>query len=205
MDRLKKDRQARDQERQMRSEQDRAYEEAGRKDIERIKAKQEKLESERKAKEQEKKTEQEKTKQSKMAEQWRAWARKELIPLEPTSLTSSATARLSVKLPDGQRLIRKFPKEATLLQVYAWVECEAYPASTKADDMISATKPSNHQHSFEFQMSTLFPKKVLSKQELDKTLEQVGGLVPDASVVVEGLKVSTAEESDDEEIVSEEE
>jgi len=109
---------------------------------------------------------------------------------------------LSVKLPDGRRLQAKFSKEVTVEQLYAWIDCEAFEPGYQAAP--SATSPPRgYQHQYEFTLVTMFPKRTLAFQE-SKTLDlQSAGLVPSASLLVEGMALATGESSDEE--VSEDE
>lgn len=74
--------------------------------------------------------------------------------LEPES--PDATARMSLRLPAGQRLQRKFRLDQTLADVYAWAECVAF-------------LPENEDRGLEvpprFMLKTSFPSKDLVERE----------------------------------------
>ena len=193
--RLRSERVQRDAERRLRTEQDRAYAEAGRRDAERIRQRTAEIEA---TKRREREAEQarqdaERTRERRAA--WRAYARRHLVPAEPPA-TGVASARIAVKLPDGRRLVRRFAATDPIDVLYAWIESEAGgPVST--DPHHSAAPPPRYTHDFRFRIAQMMPKRTLERED-GQTLESVGGILPAANLVVEGLRADGDDESSDE-------
>ena len=185
----------------MRAEQDRAYAEAGKRDVERIRAKQAELDAEKSAKERKLRELQESETKATNAALWRIYAQRHLVPAEPTS-TAGKTCRLSVKLPDGRRLVRKFAADVTVEQIYTWVDCEAFSfkapsaSSSPSSTATTSSPPVGYQHRFEFELATLFPKRTLPFDECKGRTASEAKLVPDASLVVEGMKMTSVDGGD---------
>ena len=199
LDRIKRERQSREQERRLREEQDRAYAEAGRKDVERIRAKQAKLEE---AKKQARELEQQKEREanrSALVEQWRNWARGNLVPKE-AGADDGHTSRLTVRLPDGRRFAGKFTDQTTMEQIYAWIDCQAF-SSSSSSTRIETTKPTSYQHVYDFKLVTLYPKRILTFEESKGINLVEAGLTPNGSLLAEGMALSKdAGESSDEDV-----
>ncbi|GAA93846.1 uncharacterized protein L969DRAFT_84703 [Mixia osmundae IAM 14324] len=192
--RLRGEKRQREEERKLRAEQDRAYEEAGRRDRERVQAKQAELNA---TKQRETAALQAATAAATLAanqEAWRVYAKHHLIPPEPT--TDADTARISVRLADGRRIVRKFAASATLQNLYAWVECEAAQVTGEPGSM----QPTDYVHTPPFSLACTFPRKVVPYQGgSEVTLRQFGDLMPSGSLVVEGWVDASANDSSSEE------
>jgi len=61
------------------------------------------------------------TRQREALQERRRWAATQLNVENP-----DAKARISMRLPAGQRIERRFAPDATLADIYAWAECAAY-------------------------------------------------------------------------------
>lgn len=156
------------EDRSLREEQDREYEQAlemdrKRKEQEDAQAA-EQREAERKL-EEERRLEQEQA--QKLEEQRLALAEKRkrcAASLEAPG--PDAKARVSMRLPTGQRVERKFLPTALLADVYAWADCVAYLPENEGKQLEIPER---------FTLKTSFPSKVLSEKE--KTIEelQMGG------------------------------
>lgn len=95
--------------------------------------------------------------------------RQELIknlPQEPQDSKENIT-KLSIRLPSGQRIVRRFEVTSTIRQLYEFVETqELTPLSIECDFVLVKT----------------FPRVIL--QDLDSTLESCR-LLPTGSLIVE--------------------
>lgn len=87
-------------------------------------------------------------------EQWRAW-RAQSIPSEPGADVKVAS-RLSIRMPSGERIIRKFDAGARMEEVYAFVECHDVLGS----GVISTSKPEAYEHIYTFQLVSPMPRQV---------------------------------------------
>ena len=117
--------------------------------------------------------------------QWRRW-RAARIAEEPTD---GAVARVSIRTADGNRIIRKFAKEAQMEEVYAFVECLDLVGGEK----VGGEKPHDYEHEYDFRLVSVMPRKEFDPAERGTVGEH---LWPSGNLVVES--VHELEESDDE-------
>ncbi|CAK7223705.1 UBX domain-containing protein 10 [Sporothrix bragantina] len=181
--------------RNIRIEQDNAYERSLAIDRERARQRQE---AERLAREREA----EAARQKKLGKQWRAWRKANLAP-EPAAGTTNIV-RVALKLPEslgGERVRRSFADDATVEDLYAFVEC--YNVGTEEDEAEDdetpsekVAKPEGYTHKYSFRIASMMPREVHEPSE-DKTLLQAIG--KSASLVVEEVEESeSGDESGDE-------
>eukprot|EP00933_Yihiella_yeosuensis_P043245 TRINITY_DN3799_c0_g1_i1.p1 TRINITY_DN3799_c0_g1~~TRINITY_DN3799_c0_g1_i1.p1 ORF type:complete len:448 (-),score=116.47 TRINITY_DN3799_c0_g1_i1:201-1544(-) len=84
------------------------------------------------------------------------------------------TARLVLRLPTGERVERTFAASEPLSRVLSWAECCQYlPEGENRDLKVPAS----------FDISTSFPRRLLSSEEGDKSLVDLG-LVPSAALML---------------------
>ncbi|CAK7201397.1 UBX domain-containing protein 10 [Sporothrix eucalyptigena] len=182
--------------RNIRIEQDNAYERSLAIDRERARQRQE---AERLAREREAEAE----RQEKLSKQWRAWRKANLAP-EPAVGTSNIV-RVALKLPQslgGERVRRSFADDATVEDLYAFVECYNVTTDDDAEEAESSAvnekvaKPEGYTHKYGFRIASMMPREVHEPSE-DKTLLEAIG--KSASLVVEEVEESeSGEESGDE-------
>ncbi|KAI5810297.1 hypothetical protein DFH27DRAFT_598121 [Peziza echinospora] len=140
----------------------------------------------------------------------RAWrrrmARAGLLPAEPPA--SAPAARISIRFPDGQRLVRRFGKETTIEEVYAWVECrdvlfpegmsEKVELEEGGEEDVELTEEeeesllAGYEHTYAFRLVSPMPRRVFESGK-NMTIND-GGLWPSANLIVEEV-----DEDDDEE------
>ncbi|CUA77150.1 hypothetical protein RSOLAG22IIIB_12570 [Rhizoctonia solani] len=166
LQRLRTAEQQRIRERQLREEQDRAFEESMRRDGERIRAARERereaeaqaaQEAERQRLKREEEDRRERRRRGR--EVWRRWARRNLVPDEP-----SQGVRVTVRIPSGQRRTRVFPPSAPVKTLYAFVETLSIPTDqSPADDPTSP--PTGYEHEWGFELATTFPRVVVPCEE----------------------------------------
>lgn len=148
--------------RNLRQEQDSAYERSLAQDRERAQRKREEAEAQARAeKEALSRAEAEEQRKHKL-EQWRRW-RAQSLPSEPDA-TSADAIRISIRLPSGERVIRRFLADADLEELYAYVECFDY---LRADAVIEkqVQEPEGFEHSYAFNLVSPMPRTVY---DLDK-------------------------------------
>lgn len=174
---VRAERVANDYARNLRAEQDAAYERSLATDRERARQRREAEEAaaaeERRAREEAEAAERlEKNKQ-----QWRKWRARTISP-EPDASVKDAV-RLALNMPDdfgGGRVVRKFSKEATLEELYAFVEC--YPlikdSAALEGDAEKVTQPSDYTHKYEFRIATIMPRETLYPDETVTIAAKVG-------------------------------
>mmetsp|Transcript_120860 Transcript_120860/g.301591 ORF Transcript_120860/g.301591 Transcript_120860/m.301591 type:complete len:96 (+) Transcript_120860:1-288(+) len=77
-----------------------------------------------------------------------------------------ATSRISLRLPAGQRIERKFPSGATLAEVYAWAEVAAYLPEHEGKGLEIPAR---------FVLKTSFPSRdLVEKDQTIETLQLAG-------------------------------
>ncbi|WFC99641.1 UBX domain-containing protein 10 [Malassezia yamatoensis] len=175
---LRGDRDHRQMERQLKADQDRAYAEASRRDQDRVLAR--RAEETQIAEAQRAKLAQEAQRKSlqEKQSQWRQWARHHLVPAEPSQGTDSI--RISVHLPNGQNLQRKFAPSHPLEAVYAFVETANCPEEDCNDP------PAEYKHTYAFHLVQTYPRQVLSPTDLSQPLQSFSCIGKSANLVVEG-------------------
>lgn len=184
------DRQEREVSRRLREEQDSAYERSLAADRKREVEKQ-KLVQEHEKIEQEK---QRKEKEKALAGQWKRWRAQEIRnhidELQKRSTTSESssgvarkTARVSLRLLSGERVVQQFDGEDTIESIYAFVECYDI-LKQEPDALDDNSKPEGYEHSYHFQLIRPLPRKVLDPSGAIKVHDEEA-IWPNGSLVVE--------------------
>lgn len=198
LQRLRAAEQQRVRERQLREEQDRAFEESMRRDGERIRAaRQREREAEAQAAQEAErerfKREQQDRRQRRRRDKevWRRWARRSLVPDEP-----SQGVRVTVRIPSGQRRMRVFPPSAPVQALYAFVETLSIPVDqSPIEDPTSP--PAGYEHEWGFQLATTFPRVVVPCEE-GVAVGDIEVLRGGVVLVVEGNGDESSDEDEDE-------
>lgn len=202
--------------RRLREEQARACEAAGKGDTERVLRKRAEEEAKRQAIESasrdaaaEREREQRLARLVQLGREWRAWKRS-TMPSEP-AVGEPGTTRISVRLGDGRQAVRRFREDETIEDIYTLVECSLDPEESTSP-LVSASPPRGYTHIYEFQLASTLPRTLLNVEGSagKKTIRQVGGLVPSANLIVEGLaarrvSMGTSNADSDEEEIEEDE
>lgn len=160
--------------RNLRAEQDAAYERSLATDRERARQRKEAEEAaaaeERRAREEAEAAEQ----LEKNRQQWRKWRATTVQPEPDASVKDSV--RLALNMPEDGRVVRRFNKETTLEELYAFVEC--YPlikdSAASEDDDEKTTQPSDYTHKYEFRIATIMPRETLYPDEEVTIAEKMG-------------------------------
>ena len=170
--------------RNLREEQNTAYERSLAQDRERARQRREveeaRLLSEREERAKVDAAEKEKRNQ----EQWKRWRAQSIAP-EPGSDVKDVS-RLSIRMPSGERVVRKFEGQAPMEDVYAFVECFDLLRS----DLVPASKPEAYEHTYAFQLVSPMPRAVCNVGD---------GTVSNSVGRSANLIVETIGEDDDEE------
>ena len=168
-------------ERTLREEQDSAYERSLAQDRERARLKRE---AEAAAAEQEKRAmEQAETAANlaKKRKQWRQWRARSVLP-EPGP-DSKDVVRIALKMPEAARIMRKFPSEAEIEELYAFVEC--YEFIKDGREVESVLKPEGYEHKFDFRLVSTLPRVVYDPEEGGTIAGRVG---KSGNLIVEPIK-----------------
>jgi FAS-associated factor 2 len=176
---VRAERVANDFARNLRAEQDAAYERSLATDRERARQRREVEEAaaaeERRIREEAEAAE----RHERNRQQWKRWRATTLAP-EPEASVKDAV-RLALNMPEGfggGRVVRRFSKEATLEELYAFVEC--YPilaaAADGADDNDEekAVQPEDYTHKYDFRIALVMPRETLYPDSATTIAAKVG-------------------------------
>lgn len=156
--------------RSLREEQDSAYERSLAQDRERVRRRREEEEAKERAEKQAEQAALEAERRVQQREQWRQWRRSQLLK-EPDGATGAV--RLSIRLANGERLIRKFAAESPLEELYAYVDCYDTPIPESGDSQATAA-PRNYEHEYSFRLVSPLPRNVIDLEQGGSVGERVG-------------------------------
>lgn len=192
LDRARATRAEQEASRSLREEQNSAYERSLAQDRERARQRREaeaaKARTEREAKE---KFEAEE-KRARDLLQWKRW-RARSIPGEPHADIKDAV-RISVRMPTGERVVRKFAPEDQMAELYAFVEC--YDVLQTANDPThdTAVRPVGFEHEYGFRLISPMPRTVYESNVEGTIKEHIGR---SGNIIVESI-LESAENEDHE-------
>jgi len=178
--------------RNLRQEQDSAYERSLAQDRERARRRREEQEAQARAeKEAQERAEAQELRKTNL-EQWKRW-RAQSLPSEPGPDVSD-TIRVSIRLPSGERVIRKFRTDADLEEVYAFVECYEILRSNEDLSTSEVNEPANFEHAYGFQLVSPMPRTVYDVEKGGSIGDRVGR---GANLIVEPVEEEGDETEDD--------
>lgn len=177
--------------RNLRQQQDSAYERSLATDRERARKKRE--EAERKAREEKEALEREQAAERYAANlsQWRKW-RASSIPNEPPA-TEKDVVRISLRMPNADRVVRKFAADADIEELYAYVEC--YDILQSGEDVTGVSEPAGFEHEYNFQLVSPMPREVYDLKAGGTIKERIGR---SGNLIVERTDLESDDESDEE-------
>ena len=170
LDGVRAERTANEVARNLRSEQDTAYERSLARDRERAR---QKREAEAAAAAAEKKALEDAEAAALLEqkrEQWRKWRATTIAP-EPTTSVKEVV-RLALKMPDQDRVVRRFASAATVEDLYAFVECYEYLEG--AEGSTEVTPPEKYEHEYKFRIASVMPREVYEPSKSDTLGEKIG-------------------------------
>ncbi|KAI9726511.1 MAG: hypothetical protein M1828_001333 [Chrysothrix sp. TS-e1954] len=107
-------------------------------------------------------------------QQWKRW-RASRLEAEPENAKEGV--RVSIRLPDGTRVIRRFVESLNLEEVYAFVECydEIIGKSSEQQRPVDSTKPKDFDHAYRFRLVSPMPREVYDLEGQSGTIrERIG-------------------------------
>ncbi|OCL10175.1 UBX-domain-containing protein [Glonium stellatum] len=176
--------------RNLREAQNSAYERSLAQDRERARQKREA--EERKAREEKEALEREEAlqREAQNLAQWRKW-RAASITEEPGPEVKDVV-RISLRMPSGERIVHRFPSNAPIEELYAFVECyDILQSQRPISEKVS--KPEGFQHEYKFRLVSPVPREAY---ELDAGGTIKGRIGRSGNLIVE----RTEEEDEDEDI-----
>ncbi|KYK57020.1 uncharacterized protein DCS_04027 [Drechmeria coniospora] len=185
---VRAERTAQEVSRSLRTEQDSAYERSLAIDRERAR---ERREAAAAAAEAEKRARDKAQAEALLAEKrrrWRAW-RVGRIRAEPEA-DDKKVVRVALKMPEesgAERVVRRFPQEAPVEELYAFVECYGM-AREMLDASTTASPPADYEHEYGFRIASTLPRVVF---EPSTTVTMGDSIGRSSNLIVE--KRTTAE------------
>lgn len=156
LDRVRATRAEQQASRNLRQEQNTAYERSLAQDRERARQRKEADAARLRAEQEQVAKEEAAERERQKIEEWKRW-RAQQIPPEPGADVKEIS-RISIRLPSGDRIVRKFASNTRLEDLYAYVECHelVQGGATAAP----ATKPHGYEHHYQFNLVSPMPRMV---------------------------------------------
>ncbi|KAI8878707.1 UBX-domain-containing protein, partial [Backusella circina FSU 941] len=181
VNRLKNEREQRELERRLREDQDKAYHESLKADQEKARKAQEEEKAKRLA-EQEAENEE---KQRELLKQKREQYIDYLYAALPDEPTEGKMAKISFRLADGDRVIRKFREDTTVKSLYEFVQVYPLLKENKSKPSMDI-EPQDYNHEFKFTIHSPFPRTEYGLDNTDKLCD-IKSLWPSATLVVDAV------------------
>lgn len=171
LDRARAQRQDQQASRSLRDEQQSAYERSLAKDRERVRQKREAEEQEKRKVLEDKAREDRAEQYARDLAQWRRWRASQIAP-EPAADVKDA-ARISLRLPDGSRVIRRFNPACPLEELYAFADCQEQ-LGTVAEVEKAPVKPTGFEQRYDFRLVEVMPRRVYDLSGGGTVKERIG-------------------------------
>ncbi|KAF1835823.1 hypothetical protein BDW02DRAFT_567584 [Decorospora gaudefroyi] len=186
--------------RNIREQQNSAYERSLAADRE--KARKKKEEAERKAQEEKQALQREQAAEryARDLKQWRRW-RASTLAAEPVAAPDKDVVRISLRMPNAERVVRRFESDALIEDLYAFVECYDFlkPREEQEEeedvDVSNVEKPEGFVHEYKFLLVSPMPREVYDVQTGGTIKERIGR---SGNLIVERLHLEEEEEDEDE-------
>lgn len=187
--------------RNLRTEQDSAYERSLAKDRERARQKREAAAAEAAAEQRAREEAQAAVRLEEQRQQWRSWKATTILPEPPAG--DKSVVRVALKMPEASgigRIVRRFPPDASLEDLYAFVECYDVAVEEGATDR---EEPEGYKHEYKFRIASILPRTVYEPSSTTTMGDKIGR---SGNLIVEPASVESEPESeedeDEEEVVS---
>ncbi|EDO18478.1 hypothetical protein Kpol_1032p74 [Vanderwaltozyma polyspora DSM 70294] len=154
----------------IREQQDYRYQESLRRDQEAALARQQSLDNE--ARQQTREVQRKK---------WLLWRKNELRP-EPT--TNTNVCRVAIRLPNGDRIVRKFNSDLGIEEIYAFVELYQSDFLGSSHETTLSSPPVGYEHHYGFALWSAAPRKEL---QLTTRILEENSIYPSGNIVVENI------------------
>lgn len=194
LDRIRRQRREQEATRSMRDEQNSAYERSLAQDRERARQKREAAAAQEQAEREERERAELAAQKARNVAAWKKW-RVQAIANEPPA-DAKDVVRISLRMPSGERVVRRFSSEAQLEELYAIVECfDLLEGDEEQVAEKGAEAPSGYKHQYEFQLVSPMPREVYDLEKGGTIRSRVGR---SGNLIVERL-VDDEDEEDEEE------
>ena len=153
LERVRRTRAEQEASRNLRQEQNSAYERSLAQDRERARQRREaeaaKLRAEQEARAKAEKAERLANQQT----EWKRWRLSQMAP-EPGSEVKNTT-RISIRMPHGERIVRRFAADVSMEELYAFVECHNIQVDASSSRV---ARPQGYNHVYKFRLVTPMPR-----------------------------------------------
>jgi FAS-associated factor 2 len=193
LDGVRAERTAQEVTRSLRTEQDSAYERSLAIDRERARQKREAAAAAAAAEKKAQEDAEAATRLEEKRQQWRAWRATKILPEPPTG--DKNVVRVALKMPEESgigRIIRRFPQDAPMEELYAFVEC--YDIIQEESEDESVETPDKYEHEFKFRIASIMPRMVYEPSGTVTMGEKIGR---SGNLIVEDIAVESESESED--------
>lgn len=146
----------------IRDQTDSAYERSLAADRERARQRREAAAAQEQAEREAREREAAKTSHAEKLAQWKQW-RASSIPGEPSAEIKDVV-RISLRLPSGERVVRRFLADADMEELYAFVECYDILQSEGKTDA-NRDEPKNFVHEYSFRLVSPMPREAYDLED----------------------------------------
>ncbi|KAK5116413.1 hypothetical protein LTR62_007960 [Meristemomyces frigidus] len=198
LDRIRRQRQEQQASRSLRQEQESAYERSLAADREKARRRKEEEAEKEKVEREERQREESKAQRVRTLAQWRRWRAASIHP-EPGTDVKDAV-RISLRLPNGERAVRKFRPDAELEELYAFVECyDIMNDVNEGNDMTEKApqEPEGYEHDYGFRLVSPMPREVYEVNSKGGTIRERVGKSGNLIVEMVGGEEEDEEEEDE--------
>lgn len=185
---VRAERSAQDFARNLRNEQDSAYERSLAIDRERAREKKAAAAAAAAAEKRALEAAEAKAARAAKGEEWKAWRATQIRPEPPAS--DKDIVRVALKMPEASgagRITRRFPKDAPLEELYAFVECYSILHGGGG----GGEKPTGYEHEYTFRVASTLPRVVYDASTTDTMGEKIGR---SGNLIVEAIEEGTEDE-----------
>ncbi|KAM3422842.1 FAS-associated factor 2 [Cercospora zeina] len=170
LDRVRRQRQEQQATRNLRQEQESAYERSLALDREKARKRKEEEAATEKAERERAEAAERKAREARNLARWKTW-RAQSIPAEPGADAKDAV-RISVRMPSGERLMRRFRHDAELEELYAFVEC--YNELEHPSEKYAQEPEDGYQHVYKFRLVSPMPREVFEVEGKGTIRDRIG-------------------------------
>ncbi|TKA64714.1 hypothetical protein B0A55_10937, partial [Friedmanniomyces simplex] len=191
---IRRQRQEQQASRSLRQEQESAYERSLAQDREKARVRREEEAEREKVGREERERGERRAETGRRVAAWRRW-RAQGIASEPGSEVKDAV-RISLRLPSGERVVRKFRAEAELEGLYAFVECyDLLQNSAELSEKEAPEPEAGYEHEYKFRLVSPMPREVYDLEKGGRIRDRIGR---SGNLIVEKIVGEEDEEEEEE-------
>ncbi|CAG9946459.1 unnamed protein product [Clonostachys rosea f. rosea IK726] len=130
-------------------------------------------------------------------QQWKAWRSRRITAEPPTS--EKNVVRVALKMPEDTgvgRITRRFPQDAPMEELYAFVECyDVLSSEEEVSEEEVAGPPEDYEHEYRFRIASTLPREVYEPSTTATMGQKIGR---SGNLIVEEVTGDSDDETDDE-------